>query len=117
MSWRITVQDADRRNSRAGVVLVKDSRPVGMMNMSWDEYANLCRTLIGAARTSTFEVVKATLHERLYKDAMSRFSDPEFAAKKLLEFGWNEEMIEEYANEISRRITKLLADSLPEHIP
>jgi hypothetical protein len=114
--WKLKLQDTDNKGRRFGLVLMKARHALGMITISRDDYVSLCQSIVRFTRVRVCEVVKKTLHERIYADAISIIGDPERAAKKLTELGWNDEKIQQYADELAINITQIIIDNLPEHL-
>lgn len=112
--WRVKVQDV---SGQARIFLMDGQNTVGVVTMSWGDYAMLCRALVQFVRKTSFEAIKETLMRRIWADAQRLFDNSaELAMLKLREWDWNENTIQSYSDEVSRDIVKTLVGFLPEHV-
>ncbi len=114
---RLTVKD-DRGNAR--LQLVSPAREIiGIANMPWHEYEQLVRTVSRALLDTARESIAQVLAKRLWEDAQRLVplgeDSADAAQKKLLEFGWTQEIIDSYADELAKHVTKTMVSKLPEH--
>lgn len=114
---RLTVKD-DRGNAR--LQLVNSAREIiGIANMPWHEYEALVRAVSRALLESSRESIAQVLGKRLWEDAQRLVplgDDSANAAKDmLLKFGWTQEVIDSYADELAKHLTKTMVSKLPEH--
>ena len=111
--WSLKVQED---LGRARLVFSDGPNVIGVMVMPWSDYAALTRIISSALLRICREVLERAFHNRLYKDAITKFDNsPELAQIKLLEFGWDNEKILSYADDFSKQIVKQVVDHMPEH--
>jgi hypothetical protein len=114
MSLRIVVKD-DR--GAAKIQLLVGNEVVGIAHMSWTSYFGTVRSLLLNVAKVAQEDIAKNLAETLWRDAQSMVvgADTELAKEKLLDFGWSQEKIEQYATELAKSLAQKLASHLPEH--
>lgn len=110
--WRLTTHDDA---GRAKLLLSEEGKPLGFASLSWTSYRQLMSALLGRVTKEIRVAVEQYLHEKIWLDAERHFGNSEVAKAKLLEFGWSEAKIREYASEISRLLLDKFASFLPEH--
>lgn len=111
--WRIKVQDD---LGRARVVLTDGQNVIGVVTMTWTDYMMLCRSLIHFVIATSKQSIEKTLGDRIWADAQRIFDNsPELAKAKLIEFGWNADMVTSYADQMSKQLADMLVGFLPEH--
>ena len=109
--WKI---HAESDHGRAKIVLSADGQAAGIITIPMHEYVAIWRDLMTHVIKTSTSAIAEKLQERLWQDAQSMFGlDPEQAKEKLLQFGWNQQKIEAYADELAREVAKKLADSVP----
>lgn len=111
---RLVVKD-DR--GAAKIQLLLGSDVVGIAHMSWQSYLGIVKQLLMSVAKVAQEDIAENLAKLLWRDAQSMVEGAvaEAAKEKLLAFGWSQEKIQQYANELARSLAQKLANSLPEH--
>ncbi len=111
--WSLKVQDD---LGRARLVFLDGPNPIGIITIPWPDYIMICRQLTQFLLNTSRENIKQALHTRLFKDAIRVFDgSPQLAEQKLLEFGWKPEMINSYADDLSRQLVQQILQFMPEH--
>jgi len=87
---------------------------IGVINLSWGDYAMLCRTILMSVKNVAHEEIRKTMNEQIWKHSLNQFKDEEKAKNKLIESGWNAEVIDRYSLAIAAELSQRLADFLPE---
>lgn len=114
---KLTVRDNE---GAARLILIDDRHEIiGIANMSWIEYQMTVRLIARAMLETAKNSIAATLRDRLWADAQRLVpmgdGAAEAAAEKLLEFGWNQELIDSYASTLAKELTSAMVSKLPEH--
>jgi hypothetical protein len=111
--WSIKVQDDV---GRARLIVLDGQNTIGVMTIPWADYIMITRQFTQFLLNTSRDNIKGALHARLYQDAIRIFDgSPQLAEQKLLEFGWNPEMIDSYADELSRQFVQQILQYMPEH--
>lgn len=111
MNWKVKVEE-DFGRSR--LILTGNSKPIGVITIPTGEFIGIWRKLMSSIVVIAKDSIKETLTNRLWHDAQLLFDNsPELAKQKLIEFGWSNEKIEQYSDELARELTKKLAEHLP----
>lgn len=99
---------------RVRVTLLQDGAVVAVISIPQNDYREIARKLFAAVIVSGRESIAPVLGERLWQDAQSIFGlSPDLAKQKLLEFGWSQQKIDAYADELARAVARHLAELLP----
>lgn len=114
---RILVKDD---NGTARLQLVNGaSEVVGVAAMPWHQYEAIVRSVSRILLETSREAIKVALGKRLWEDAQRLVPLGETSADAaqvvLLKFGWNQEMIDSYADQLARNLTNAMVSKMPEH--
>lgn len=110
--WKVRVES---ELSRAKIILSDGDRVAGVVTVAWNDYVTMIHGLMGLVLETSKDALKESLMKKLWADAQLMFDmSPELAKAKLLEFGWSEQKIEQYADELSIAIAQKLTDFIPE---
>jgi hypothetical protein len=111
--WKLKVHD---NVGHARIVLTDGPNAIGIMNMTWFDYGQLCKQMTQFVFDQSKESIAQVLEKRIWNDAIRIFDNsPELAKMKLAEWGWTREMIASYATELSMHLMEKLIEHLPEH--
>ena len=112
---RLIVKDVGRGFFQ--LLLFRGSQVFGTANMSKDDYRDGVKELFLRVQKVVKDTIAEKLGEALWRDAVSMApgGEAELAKDKLLEFGWNQQKIENYAHILTEHLVHQLLKLLPDH--
>lgn len=112
---RLIVKDIGRGFFQ--LMLLRSNQIFGTANVTKDEYRDAVKALFLRVQDVVKSAISEKLGEALWRDAVSMApgGEAELAKDKLLEFGWNQQKIENYAHILTEHLVHQLLKLLPDH--
>lgn len=111
---RLEVRDD---SGRAQLVLLNGRDVMGVAHMKWEVYHGIVRSVLSGLIKTMTPCISSSLAEHLWREAQTNApgADAEIAKQKLLDFGWNQESINQFSQALARTLAAEFTKFLPEH--
>lgn len=110
----LRLRGEDEGFGRIRLSLMRDQSVIGVASVSQHEYVETWKKMLSFAREIARKAILDHLGEMLWHDAQSGSDlSVEAAKERLIDFGWTNLKIEQYADALAREIAKKLAEEMP----